>query len=185
MVMKKTTLENTSSSHKHSHRQRLNSHAKNATLGEAHASLNSIILNAEPPLVGHTRPHRQILNRPQNDTGDNIIPRLTSSQRNDAIGRLQAGYLRMMWQGTLASPDRPSLFYFRNQTTTATTTATQIPRLRRISDQRVCNRLREWGISPRRPVRRNILISRHLGVTFACVHVSGVFLEILFRTCIE
>ena len=49
-----------------------------------------------------------------------------------------------------------------NRATTETTTATQIPGLHWISDQTVYNRLGKTGISPRRPVPRNVLTSRHL-----------------------
>ena len=52
--------------------------------------------------------------------------------------------------------------HLRNWTSSATTTATKIPGLRRISYQTVLNRLRETGISPRKPVRRNVLTPRHL-----------------------
>ena len=49
-----------------------------------------------------------------------------------------------------------------NRITTATTTVTQIPRLRTMSDQTVGNRLREAGIFTRRPVRRNVFTPCHL-----------------------
>ena len=136
-------------------------------------------------------------NRPHSDTvGNTIMPRLTLAQRNNAIGRLQAGATQQavarhfavsrqtmsaLWERynttqsvndrsrsgrprvTTAAQDRYiRVCHLRNRTTTATTTATQIPGLRRISDQTVRNRLREAGIVPRRPVRRNVLTPRHL-----------------------
>ena len=43
------------------------------------------------------------------------------------------------------------IFHLRNRTVAASTTASGIPGLRRISSQTVCNRLRQHGIRPRRP----------------------------------
>ena len=108
-------------------------------------------------------------------------------------GDYKQGRLDKLWQGTLASPDRPSLLndtqsvndmprsgcqrvtavvqdryirvrHFCNRTTTATNTATRILGLRRVSDQTVGNRLREAGICPKRPVRRTTSTPRHLEV---------------------
>lgn len=124
------------------------------------------------------------------------MPRLTSAQRNNAIGRLEAGEsvtavarhfgvsrqtitsLRQRFTTTNSVDDRPRsgrprittvaqdrfirLRHLRNRTTTATSTASEIPGLRRISDQTVRNRLREAGLFARRPVRRNVLTPRHI-----------------------
>ena len=54
------------------------------------------------------------------------------------------------------------LRHLRDRFTTATSTSTQIPGLRRISGQTVRNRLRAAGIFARRPVRRNVLTPRHV-----------------------
>ena len=53
------------------------------------------------------------------------------------------------------------LRHLRDRTLTASLTITEVPGLRRISDQTVQNRLREAGLAARRPVRRNVLILRH------------------------
>ena len=52
--------------------------------------------------------------------------------------------------------------HLRNRTTTATTSAAQIPGLLRILDKTVRNRPMEAGIVLRRPVRCNDLTPRHL-----------------------
>lgn len=124
------------------------------------------------------------------------MPRLNAAQRNNAIGRLQAGATQQevarhfgvsrqtisaLWtryNNTNRVDDRPRsgrprvttqaqdryirLRHLRDRTTTATSTTTQIPGVRRISDQTVRNRLREAGLFARRPVRRHVLTPRHL-----------------------
>ena len=52
--------------------------------------------------------------------------------------------------------------HLRNRTTTATTSAAQIPGLLRILDKTVRNRPMEAGIALRRPVRCDVLTPRHL-----------------------
>jgi len=53
------------------------------------------------------------------------------------------------------------LQHLRNRFQTATATASNVPGVRRISDQTIRNRLRQHGIRARRPVRRVILTPRH------------------------
>ena len=111
-----------------------------------------------------------------------------------SLGDYKQGQSNKLWQGTLASSDRPSLLSGHGQTllnvlmtdhgqvvtellpplkidtsgcvifviATLTSSETQIPGLRNISDQTVRNRLRETGIFPTRLVRRNMLTLRHL-----------------------
>ncbi|KAK7493487.1 hypothetical protein BaRGS_00015198 [Batillaria attramentaria] len=136
------------------------------------------------------------------------MPRLTDTQRNNAIGRLRAGATQQavathfgvsrqtiaaLWarfNNTQSVHDRPRsgrprvttaaqdryirVRHLRDRTTTATSTASQIPRLRRISDQTVRNRLREAGLLARRPVRRNALNRRHMAARLQwCRHRVG------------
>lgn len=125
-----------------------------------------------------------------------MMPRLSQPERNNAIGRLQAGqtqqevanalhvsrqtisnlWARFNTAGNVADRARSGrprvttpaqdrylrLLHLRNRFTTATSTASQVPGLRRISDQTVRNRLREAGLYARRPVRRNVLTPRHV-----------------------
>lgn len=64
---------------------------------------------------------------------------------------------------TTAAQDRYiRVRHLRDRTTTATSTAAQIPGHGRISDQTVRNRLREAGLFARRPVRRNVLTAHHV-----------------------
>lgn len=123
------------------------------------------------------------------------MPKLRSEQRQNAIGRLQAGSTQQavanhfgvsrqtisnLWRrynATQSVQDRARsgrpritsvaqdryirLRHLRDRTLTATSTTTEVPGLRRISDQTVRNRLREAGLASRRPVRRNVLTPRH------------------------
>jgi len=63
---------------------------------------------------------------------------------------------------TTAAQDRYiRLRHLRERFTTATSTASTIPGMRRISDQTVRNRLRDAGIRARRPVRAVVLNQQH------------------------
>ncbi|XP_041346984.1 uncharacterized protein LOC121366707 [Gigantopelta aegis] len=65
-------------------------------------------------------------------------------------------YLRRSGRPRVTTPAQDRyirLRHLRQRTTTATSTQSAIPGLRRISDQTVRNRLREAGLRPRRPVR--------------------------------
>ena len=54
------------------------------------------------------------------------------------------------------------LLHLRDRFKTASSTVNQIPGLRRVSSQTIRNRLRQFGLRPMRPLRRHILLPRHL-----------------------
>ena len=103
-----------------------------------------------------------------------------SASRGKALWRVQTDHCCVMdtihqhpkcqWQTyrsgrprvTTAAQDRYiRVRHLRDRTTTATSTAAQIPGDGRISDQTVRNRLREAGLFARRPVQRNVLTAHH------------------------
>ena len=123
------------------------------------------------------------------------MQRLNEAERNNTIGRLEAGEsqtavartfnvfqrtISRLWDRyqqhgssrdlprsgrprvTTAAQDRYiRLRHLRDRFTTATSTASRVPGMRRISDQTVRNRLRDAGIRARRPVRAVVLNRQH------------------------
>ena len=72
-------------------------------------------------------------------------------------------------QPTIPVQDRYiRLMHLRDRFRTATSTASQIPGLRRISSQTVISCLRQAGLVTRRPVRRNVLTAHHLAGRLQC-----------------
>jgi transposase len=79
-------------------------------------------------------------------------------QTGSTNGRQRSGRPRIATPGQ----DRYiRVFHLRNRTVAASTTATGITGLRRISSQTVRNRLRQQGIRPRRPYFGAVLMPLH------------------------
>ena len=90
------------------------------------------------------------------NTVDRLVQRY--AQHNDVRDRPRSGRPRV----TTPAQDRYiRVTHLRYRLQTATTTARNIPNLRRIHPQTVINRLREYGLRPRRPAIRPILTLRH------------------------
>jgi transposase len=90
----------------------------------------------------------------------NIVDRLVQryAQHNDVRDPPRSGRPRF----TTPAQDRYTrVVHLRNRLQTARKIARNIPNLRRINQQTVINRLREYGLRPRRPVIRPILKLRH------------------------
>ena len=118
-----------------------------------------------------------------NDQRNNAIGRLQQGATQAAVARhfnVSRATINRLWirhNATGSVADRPRsgrprvttpaqdrfirLQHLRDRFQTATTTAANIPGLRRVSSQTIRNRLRSQGIFARRPVRRNILTQRH------------------------
>jgi hypothetical protein len=133
------------------------------------------------------------------------MSRLKEDQRNNAIGRLQAGdaqthlsrvlnvsqsNISRLWdryqqqdrprsgRPTVTTPAKDRhirLRHLRDRFTTATSTAAAIPGQRRISDQTVRTRLHEAGTRARRPVKGIVLTRRHHQVQLQWVRTHRVW----------
>ena len=99
------------------------------------------------------------------------MPILDLATRNNGIGCHQSGQSQMKSHITTPAQDRYiRVFYIRNRTVTATTTAVGISGYGKFRAQAVCNMLR--SIRPRRPYVGPVLIQVH---RYVHVYVSVIY----------
>ena len=108
---------------------------------------------------------------------DVTVPKPTEEHLRNATARLKQGRTRVyralltgfgcitipQERATTQDQDRYiRLLHFLDKFRTATSTASPIPVLRRISSQTIINRLHPAGLLTRRPVRHNVPTAHHL-----------------------
>jgi hypothetical protein len=83
-----------------------------------------------------------------------VLPHFgTLRLRDDRLRYFECRELSLAWQHIITTPGQDRyirVFHLRNRTVAASTTAAEIPWLRRISSQTVRNLLQQHGIRPRR-----------------------------------